>query len=52
MCWFRLGASWLQRRLVKKALRVWVDIKLNMSQLWTPVSKKISSILGCIRKVE
>lgn len=52
MYWFRLGASWLEKRLVKKALRVWVDVKLNMTQLWTPVAKKISSTLGCIRKAE
>lgn len=52
LCWFRLGVSWLERRLLKKALRVQVDIKLGgMSQLWTPRAK-ISSTLGCIRKVE
>lgn len=51
MCWFRLGVSWLERRLLKKALRVQVD-KLSMSQLWTPMAKTISSTLGCIRKVE
>lgn len=52
MCQFGLGASWLEKRLVKKALRVRVDIKLYMAQLWTPVAKKISSTLGCIRKAE
>lgn len=52
MSLFRLGANWLERRLVKKALKVRVDIKLNMRQLWTPGAKKISSTLGCIRRVE
>lgn len=38
--------------MVEKALRVLVDIKLNVSQLWTLAAKKVSSILGCVRKVE
>ena len=37
---------------MEKALRVPVNIKLNMSQLWTLAAKEVSSILGCIRKVE
>lgn len=36
--------------MTEKALRVLVDIKLNVSQLCTVAAKKVSSILGFIRK--
>ena len=37
--------------MAEKTPRVLVDIKLNVSQLCT-LAAKVSSILGCIRKVE
>jgi len=47
VCRYRLGANQLESSLAEKALRVLLDIKLNMSQLCTLAAKVVS-----VRKVE
>ncbi|KAJ7406735.1 hypothetical protein WISP_131879 [Willisornis vidua] len=46
----RLGANILQSSSVEKDLWVLMDNKLSMSQQCAPVAKKVTGILGCIRK--
>jgi len=45
----RIGDERLESSLMKRDLGVWVDGKLNVSQLCALADKRASPVLGCIK---
>lgn len=50
MHWYTLGDTQQGRSSAEKDLRVLVDTKMNMSQHFTVVAKKVNRIQVCIRR--
>ncbi|KAJ7420208.1 hypothetical protein WISP_49467 [Willisornis vidua] len=46
---YRLGTEWLQSSQAEKDLEVWIDRRLNISQISAHVAKKANGILACVR---